>query len=431
MGYFDGWSRVARVDLARRARDPLGFAIWLGIPLVIAGLLQLAFGGDSGSDGGSTGGVPKAEVFLAMESDGFAGRLAEMLLSGAGEAPIDVELVSAEVGRERIERGEADAFVQLPEDFLEKLFLNEDQTIQVRTHPARRVGPAIVIGLLEALVEGQRLAQQILGEPLRDLVEREADAFEGGPSPANVALVGETIQGVMDRSSALIFPPALTLERREPEVDDKAETEEEGLSGMVMVFFPTILFLSLFFLAAGLAEDLWTEKSAGTLSRALATPLRGHGWALGKLAGCAVLQLLVCAGAFALAAVALGLPVDAALRGLPWAAACGSCLSMFMLVVQSMATSPRGGSLLGNLVVLPLLMLGGAFFPFEAMPSGLAEFGAHLPNGWMLLQLKAQLAGELSLPQIAANFAWLSVGTALLLACLAARLEGKFGKGGV
>lgn len=426
MGLLSGWQEVARVDLARRARDPMGFAIWLGIPLVIAGMLQLAFGGGGDGEGGGT---PKADVLLAVPDEGFLAQMAPFLLSGGGQAPLEVEAVGVAEGRERIALGEADAYVELPADFLENLFNDEAQTIEVLTHPARRVGPALVTGMLEALVEMQRLSQQILGQPLRELVDREADAFANGPNPANVALVGEVVQGVMDRSAPLLFPPALTLERIEPP-EAVADDEPAGLSGMVLIFFPSILFLTLFFLAGGLAEDLWTEKSAGTLARALATPLQGPAWALGKLAGTATLHALVAIGAFALAIAALGLPFTAALRGLPWAIACGVALSAFMLFVQSLATSSRGGSLLGNLVTLPLLMLGGAFFPFEAMPAGLAALGARLPNGWMLLQLKEQLSGNLSAAQVALNFAALSAGTLALWAPVGWRLNGSFGKGG-
>ena len=247
MGLLSGWQEVARVDLARRARDPLGFAIWLGIPLVIAGMLQLAFGGGGGD--GDGGGSPKADVLLAVPDEGFLAQMAPFLLSGGGQAPLEVEAVSVEAGRERIALGEADAYVELPADFVENLFKDEPQTVAVLTHPARRVGPALVTGMLEALVEMQRLSQQILGQPLRELVEREADAFANGPNPANVALVGEVFQGVMDRSAPLFFPPALTLERIEPPAE-VADEEPAGLSGMVLIFFPSILFLTLFFLAA-------------------------------------------------------------------------------------------------------------------------------------------------------------------------------------
>ena len=37
-----------RKDLARRARDPWAFAIWLGMPLIVVSLILLAFGGGSG-----------------------------------------------------------------------------------------------------------------------------------------------------------------------------------------------------------------------------------------------------------------------------------------------------------------------------------------------------------------------------------------------
>jgi ABC-type multidrug transport system permease subunit len=40
-------------------------------------------------------------------------------------------------------------------------------------------------------------------------------------------------------------------------------------------------------------------------------------------------------------------------------------------------------------------MIGGSFFPFEAMPPWMAAIGAWTPNGLALLRLKALLFGEL------------------------------------
>jgi ABC-type multidrug transport system permease subunit len=53
------------------------------------------------------------------------------------------------------------------------------------------------------------------------------------------------------------------------------------------------------------------------------------------------------------------------------------------------ASSARGANVLSSSVGFPLLMLGGSFFPFEAMPRFLADIGRCTPNGWLLARLRA------------------------------------------
>jgi ABC-type multidrug transport system permease subunit len=65
---------------------------------------------------------------------------------------------------------------------------------------------------------------------------------------------------------------------------------------------------------------------------------------------------------------------------------------LFMLL-QLLATSQKAGGLLSTLVLFPLMMIGGSFFPFEAMPGWLAAVGRRLPNGWALEQFRQILGG--------------------------------------
>jgi ABC-type multidrug transport system permease subunit len=84
-----------------------------------------------------------------------------------------------------------------------------------------------------------------------------------------------------------------------------------------------------------------------------------------------------------------------ALANLPaaflWAVLSGVVMLLLASLIQTLASSQRGGNMLTNVILFPLIMLGGSFFPFEAMPSWLAAAGKLTPNGWMLVQLKSLL----------------------------------------
>jgi ABC-type multidrug transport system permease subunit len=50
-------------------------------------------------------------------------------------------------------------------------------------------------------------------------------------------------------------------------------------------------------------------------------------------------------------------------------------------------------------------MLGGSFFPFEAMPDWMVAAGTSTPNGWALLRLRAILDGAADMEVLAASAA--------------------------
>ncbi len=76
-----------------------------------------------------------------------------------------------------------------------------------------------------------------------------------------------------------------------------------------------------------------------------------------------------------------------------WIAASGCGLYLMVMMLQSAASVERVATLLTNFVTLPLVMLGGGFFPFEWMPRTLATIGEWTPNGWCVMQLRAVLVG--------------------------------------
>jgi ABC-type multidrug transport system permease subunit len=80
-------------------------------------------------------------------------------------------------------------------------------------------------------------------------------------------------------------------------------------------------------------------------------------------------------------------------------------------------------------LMFPLMMLGGSFFPFEAMPEWMATIGAKTPNGWALDRLKDIVFERSDASVIAIAFILLTVITALLLIVSAIRLRRVFAQG--
>jgi ABC-type multidrug transport system permease subunit len=106
----------------------------------------------------------------------------------------------------------------------------------------------------------------------------------------------------------------------------------------------------------------------------------------------------------------------------------GAGFLALLTLAKLFATSQRAAGILGNLVLFPLLMLGGSFVPFAMMPDGLVRAGRLTPNGWAVTQLDAVLFGAVEPAALALSFAGAFVFFALLAWLGARRCGGAFAR---
>ena len=125
-------------DLRRRFADPVALLIWIGIPVMLGGMMSLLFGGD--------GQTPIAHLLVVNQDDSvigdfFVGALGQ---GGMGEF-LAVEEVDLEIGWERIGDGDGTALLIVPEGFGTALLNDEPIELTLITNPAQRILPAIII----------------------------------------------------------------------------------------------------------------------------------------------------------------------------------------------------------------------------------------------------------------------------------------------
>ena len=370
--------RVAALkDLRRRLADPAALAIWIGIPLILSGLLSFI---------SNTGGAPPRAMVLLVDLDKttVSGLLPAAMRQG--NAPFDIETVALDVGRRRINDGDATALLVVPVGFQAAVVGIGSAQLQLVTNPAQQVLPAMVQQMLEVVVEAAFYGQQIFGDPIRKVA---GSMIGPGPSDVNVASIAVEVNRQIAAMQGVLLPPVIS-------VTAKRETSAAQPLNFGQLFLPGMLFMSFLFIAQGMSVDVWEEKREGTLLRLLATPQSTGQLLLGKLlAGVGVTTVVAAVGLLA-AVVRFDLAWSRVPAALIWCAFVSGALIALLTLLHLFAGSQRGAELLSSVVVFPLMMLGGSFFPFEAMPAWMAAAGRWTPNGLGVATLKELLYGDVS-----------------------------------
>lgn len=403
---------AARKDLRRRLADPAALVVWIGIPMAITGLMGLVAGG-----GDQT--VPKAHVLVVDQDDSTLSNL----LAGAGGGPLgnylDIERVALDEGRRRIDAGDATALLILPAGFQTAVVEERPAELTLVTNPAQRILPGIVEEGLEIVVEGVFYFQRLFGEPLRRIAAGASGP--GFPTNDDVAAISTDINQRITGLGGVLFPPVLSVE-----FERAATTTAAAGFNFGRLFLPGALFMSILFIAQGMSLDVWKEKDKGTLRRTLSAPQPIGLFLAGKLlAGTALATIVALVGLLFGVALFEFDPLRAPLA-LLWCSFASAALLAFFLLVQMVATNQRAASVLGTMLVFPLMMIGGSFFPFEAMPAWMAAIGRWTPNGLAVVRLKDLLFNPIEAGPLAAAALGIGLPAALAVWLGARRLAGRF-----
>jgi ABC-type multidrug transport system permease subunit len=368
--------------------------------------MNLVFGGEAAR--------PQGRLLVADEDESF---LSNLLTGAFSRGPLArmlvIEKVGREEGRARIDRGDGSAFLIIPRGLQNAYLGNQPARLQLFTNPGQRILPKIVEETLSVAVDAGFYVQQVAGDQLR--------AFNAGQAPSDdmIARSSIAVNQLVTRLRKYLDPPLMQLETSV--VEEKRET-----IGFAALFFPSMFFMALLFVAKALASEIWNERALGTLRRLSVTP--APLWAF--LAGRLVFVGVVFSGVGLVALAAMRWLASVPVSNLPaaalWLVVNGAAFFLLLLVAALHASSQRAADVLGNLVIFPLLLLGGAFFPFEIMPDWMARIGRLTPNGWAVVRFKAILSGSASAGELGTALAGLSLIGALAFLLALRRLRRGF-----
>jgi ABC-type Na+ efflux pump permease subunit len=402
----------ARKDLRRMLRDPAALLLWLAIPLLIAGVIFLAFGGSEPQ-------TPEASLLVA-DHDRTA--VSGLLIATLDRLPvIAADTVGEARGLSRVTAGRASALLVIPKGFGNAVLEERPMELSLVTNPAQRVLPGIVAESLDALFDLASYAQRLLRQPLRE-IRADLEGGAAGPSDSTIARVRAELNRATGRLKPYLAPPLVALETR-------LEGGGAAQPGFGSLFLPGLLFMTLLFVAEGLGGDLWRERSQGTLRRALVSPQPVHTFLAGKLLAGAILIAGICAVALPVQSTVFGIGLARLPLAFAWSVFSGVVFLSALMLLQLLASSQRTAGIFTSMVLFPLLMVGGSFFPFESMPAWLSRIGRMTPNGWALTQLEGILRGTTGPADLIAPLAGLAAVGAACFAFGARRLGRGFAGG--
>jgi len=395
-----------RKDWARVRRDPFSIGSALAIPLVLAVLMSLVFGREPAA--------PRGRLLVADEDDSIVSNL---LTGTFSREPLGkmlvVEKVSRETGRKRIDSGDASAFLFIPKGLQTAFFLNQPFRVQLFTNPSERILPQIVRETLSMAIDGGFYVQRIAAGQLKDF------AAVNTASDQAVAQISVSISHLATNLDRYLRPPVIDLETAPVQ-------QKKPAVSFAAILLPSMVFMGLLFIASSLANDIWKERQLGTLRRMASTPVSLGSFLAARVVFVAlVYSVIAVAGLFAADHLA-GMPVPNLPGAAGWMAFVGTVFYLFFLWITVLPATPRAAGVLTNLIIFPLAMLGGCFFPFEWMPGWMANIGRLTPNGWALTQFKAILGGTTNMAHLATAGAVLAVFAALAFLLTLRRLRGGF-----
>lgn len=381
-------------------------AIMFAMPLALATIISLAFGG---AGGGSTGiaGIPVAIVNLDTgdPASGFNGGAA--FVSAFVPAPADaaasptgggcpadaaasaessgglslfdltnaVTLADADAARAGVDDGTYTAAVIIPADFSSSLAYSQTQRV-IAPVPVEVYGSAgrpITAGIVRSIVEG--IANQLvvgyvaIASTFETALDRAPSALAGG---LQAAALGSSASA--QTAFACGFSPSYNTIA----IDQRSVTEGDDTEFNILVSIGSAqaVFFALF-TASAAAASILEEKRDGTLQRILVTPTTRITFMLGKLLGTYAQVLLQIVFLF------IGFTfINSLLKGqfsLLW----GDNWPLLILLVLTTALGAAGvgmiaaavgrtseqGQIIGSIIALMMGVLGGAFFNLAALGS--------------------------------------------------------------
>ena len=369
---------TVRKELKRRFNDPGGLISAIMIPFAVGFLMASVMGGGGGTS-------ITAGMLVTDLDDSF---ISQAILSALGQDQvaemITLEKVSMDEGDRRINDGDGSAHLVIPKGFGKAWLDREEIALQLTVNPAQNISPRLIREMLESLLDLGDYLHKVFGGELKIISQSiDSDGLVGITTAEFSADITDKVSSIAD----LLFPPIM-------EVEDVTPQPEGTSFNMGLLMFPGILIMAAFFAANGQSSNFWTEKEKGTLGRWVASPNAFSAFWISQWFTAMLLTAIVAAPIMFFGFFYFDVSFEKYFASLAWLALTGPVLFALLSLIQVLAPSKKAGGMISTLIMFPLLMVGGSFFPTETMPEFIAAIAQYTPNGRVVEPLKGYLTGE-------------------------------------
>ena len=191
---------------------------------------------------------------------------------------------------------------------------------------------------------------------------------------------------------------------------------------------PGIILMAVVFSANGLASDFWREREQGTLRRLVFSPARLAEFLAGKSLAAAVVIGVVGGITLVIGFFYHGISWSRLPSYLVWIAISGVALFAWFAALQMLFSNQKTAGVISTMLVFPLLMAGGSFFPLAVMPGWIAAIGRASPNGFMADRLTSEITAASAWSIDPASWAVVITGALVGLAICGWRLRAGFAR---
>jgi len=373
---------IALKDLLQAFRSKFGLGMMVGVPLLITGILYLAFGGLSGRQAA----LPEFRVLVVDLDQPPAGSvdlgsaLVDYLADERMPDWLIVQAAATEADAMRtLEARDAQAVVIIPPDFTAALTRpGGDAALRVLHDPTKTVGPSLLRYLLGIFTGGVTGAGQALEAAGAVFAETgiELDAVRQAVLAQGYAEWYARTQSDLNHGQN----PALTFRRI-----DLPAGEESDLTRLLANIMAGMMVFFVFFGSVTTALSILKEDHEGTLARLFITPARKATIFSGKLAAVfltAVVQGLILVG---LSSLLFGIRWG----GWPWVALAllgmaGAAAGFSLLVVAFVRDYRQAGPVIGGVLSVSGMLGGLMTAGFEGLPVAFIRINRIFPQAWAL-----------------------------------------------
>lgn len=404
-------------DLRRAWRNPVGWLVFLALPLLITALPGLVF-----SPRSSQTALGKVRLALVDEDDTA---LTKMLRGAANQGrageSLELHFVARDQGLVLLNRKKVSAMLVIPAGFTRD-YLSGTNTVflELIKNPAESIYPALIEELTAALVAGLDGIKRNFGDDLSEIQR----LFSG---ETDYKVASQLVRRIGDRISAsrdFLAPPRVsyTAGQASP-ISTPGASGASGSKGTVRqrpnifgYMLPGMAAMFLLFIAESSSRDIQREFAQHTIERFGSLHQRLYTLVAAKMLFNLIFLLLCSAMLLGLGgmifAIHWGNPIPLVILTVSYCAFAAGLMSLLPPILGFRRESAALGNILGMFVGLA----GGSAFPPDQLPAFLrGALTEHLPNYWYAEAVRASSFGSGSVQWQAASLKMAVLGGVLML----------------